>query len=104
MRPPIPPRRASSRNRPNRHSLRIEKLENRHLLSATITVNTTTDANPGDDVLSLREAIEVSNGKLALSDLSPQQQAQVQGDPTGPGPILNRIDFSIPARASRRSR
>src|SRR4051794_21271032 len=99
MRPPILPRRASSSNRPNRHPPRIEILENRHLLSATITVDTIADTDARNDVLSLREAIEVANGQLSASDLSPRERAQVQGDPAGQAP--NRIDFSIPGEGVR---
>ena len=61
-----------------RSKMQVEVLEDRQLL-ATITVNTAADpATPGT-TMSLREAIEVSNGTLAVSSLSTQQQAQVSG-------------------------
>ena len=71
--------------------MRLEVLEDRQLL-ATITVNTAADpATPGT-TLSLREAIEVSNGTLAVSSLSTQAQAQVSGA-VG---TSNTIGFNIP--------
>src|SRR5450432_2265688 len=61
-----------------RTRMRLEVLEDRQLL-ATITVNTAADpATPGT-TLSLRQAIEVSDGTLAVSSLSAQEQAQVSG-------------------------
>ncbi len=69
---------------------RLERLEARRLL-ATITVNTTADNNP-TLTLSLRQAIEVSNGSLAVGSLTPQQQAQVVGAVGS----SNTIDFNIP--------
>ena len=65
LRGPLSPRR-------RRPGLRVEALEGRLLLAA-ITVNTTADEDDhSDPTLSLREAIEVSNGTLAVSMLSPQ--------------------------------
>jgi CSLREA domain-containing protein len=69
----------------------LEVLEARQLLS-TITVNTTADDTTADSTLSLREAIEVSNGTLAVSSLSTQEQAQVSGTVGS----SNTIDFNIP--------
>jgi uncharacterized repeat protein (TIGR01451 family)/CSLREA domain-containing protein len=70
----------------------LESLEDRRLL-ATITVNTTADENNQTDAtLSLREAIEVSNGTLAVSSLSPQEKLQVSGALSSP----NTIAFDIP--------
>jgi hypothetical protein len=69
-----------------------ELLEDRRLL-ATLTVNTASDTvGPNDPTLSLREAIEVSNGTLAISALSQQAQAQIEGTLATP----NTIDFDIP--------
>jgi len=68
----------------------VELLENR-LLPATLTVNTMADDNTPDDTLSLREAIEVSNGTLALSALSPAERAQVSESLSDP----NTIAFDI---------
>jgi hypothetical protein len=74
-----------------RKRMSIEVLEDRQLL-ATITVNTTADDTTADATLSLRQAIEVSDGTLAVSSLSTQEQAQVSGA-VGE---LNLIDFKIP--------
>jgi hypothetical protein len=71
--------------------MQVEVLEDRQLL-ATITVNATADDSTADATLSLREAIEVSNGTLAVSSLSTQEQAQVSGTVGN----TNTIDFNIP--------
>jgi hypothetical protein len=92
-----PARRASIRgNRLRQRSLPInpfvlEVLEERQLL-ATITVNTASDAGAAPTTLSLRQAIEISNGTLAVSSLTSAQQAQVSGALSSP----NTIDFDIP--------
>ena len=68
-------------------------MESRCLL-AFLTVNTTSDAVvPTDPTLSLREAIEVTNGTLAVSALSAQAQAQISGSFNTP----DTIQFAIPA-------
>ena len=67
-------------------------LEERQLL-ATITVNTVSDTNSAGTTLSLRQAIEISNGSLSLSSLTSSQQAQVSGALGTP----NTIDFNIPS-------
>jgi Bacterial Ig-like domain (group 3) len=69
----------------------VEVLEGRQLL-ATITVNTTADSTGVGATLSLRQAIEVSDGTLAVSSLSTQEQAQVSGT-VG---TSNTIGFNIP--------
>ena len=69
----------------------LEVLEDRQLLS-TIMVNTTADDTTPDSTLSLREAIEVSNGTLPVSSLSTQEQAQVSGAVSS----TNTIDFNVP--------
>ena len=74
-----------------RQRLAVEVLEGRQLL-ATITVNTTADETAADSTLALREAIEVSDGTLAVSSLSTQERAQVNGTVGS----KNTIDFSIP--------
>jgi hypothetical protein len=74
-----------------RKPLKVELLEDRQLL-ATIAVNTTADDSTADSTLSLREAIEVSNGTLAVSSLSTQEQAQVSGAVGA----SNTINFNIP--------
>jgi CSLREA domain-containing protein len=71
--------------------MQVELLEDRQLL-ATITVNTTVDDPAASSTLSLREAIEVSDGTLPISSLSTQQQAQVNGALFS----ANTIDFNIP--------
>ncbi len=72
----------------------VEPLEARALL-ASLVVNTTGDGNdPTAITLSLREAIEVSNGTLAVSALSAQAQAQIAGTFTAGVP--NTINFNIP--------
>jgi hypothetical protein len=76
--------------------MRVEMLEDRQLL-ATIIVNTAADdATPGGATLSLREAIEVSDGTLAVSSLSTQEQALV----TGAVGASNTIGFNIPTTDS----
>jgi CSLREA domain-containing protein len=75
-----------------RKKLHVELLEDRQLL-ATLTVNTTADDAAANASLSLREAIEVSDGTLALSALSAQEKAQVSGAVGA----SNTIDFNIPA-------
>jgi CSLREA domain-containing protein len=74
-----------------RTKMQVEVLEDRRLL-ATITVNTTADDTTADATLSLREAIEVSDGTLAVSSLSTQEEAQVSGAIASP----NTIQFDIP--------
>ena len=66
-------------------------LEERQLL-ATITVNTASDTNSVGATLSLRQAIEISNGTLLVSSLTSTQQALVSGALSTP----NTIDFNIP--------
>ncbi len=75
--------------------MRLELLEDRQLL-ATLTVNTTADGASPDATLSLRQAIDVSDGTLAVSSLSTQEQAQVSGA-VG---TSNIIDFNIPTSDS----
>src|SRR6516165_2702857 len=75
--------------------LALELLEDRQLLS-TITVNTTDDGDvitQTSTTLSLRQAIELSNGTLAYNSLTAAQQALVSSPPV-PG-VLNTIDFNI---------
>ena len=73
-----------------RQRLSVDVLEDRQLL-ATITVNTAGDTTSGV-ALSLRQAIEVSDGTLPVSSLSTQEQAQVSGAVGA----TNTIDFNIP--------
>ena len=52
--------------------------------AANRTVTTLSDTmDPNDGLLSLREAILITNGTLQLSALSPQDQALVLGTPNG---------------------
>jgi Bacterial Ig-like domain (group 3) len=73
-----------------RQRLSVDVLEDRQLL-ATITVNTAGDTTAGAS-LSLRQAIEISDGTLSVSSLSAQEQAQVSGAVGA----TNTIDFNIP--------
>ena len=84
-------RKTSRRRKPARPA--AEVLERRQLL-ATITVNTTADddGTAGTTTLSLRQAIELSNGTLALSALTQAQANLVVGGLSG----RNTIDFDIP--------
>jgi Bacterial Ig-like domain (group 3)/Right handed beta helix region/Bacterial Ig-like domain len=86
--------RARSARRPvtARRRVHVELLEERQLL-ATITVNTVGDSDSVGATLSLRQAIEISNGTLLISSLSMPQRAQVSGALSSP----NTIDFNIPA-------
>ena len=81
------------RTRPGRRPL-LEPLEPRTLL-ATITVNSADDSGARDTVLTLRQAIELSDGTLALGSLTAQQKAQVSGTLTTGAPG-NTIAFDIP--------
>ena len=69
----------------------LEPLEARSLL-AVITVNSALDASAPNTVMTLRQAINISNGSLPISSLTPQQQAQVAGTLSSP----NSISFNIP--------
>jgi hypothetical protein len=74
-----------------RRRVSVEVLEERQLL-AQITVNTTADDTTAGATLSLRQAIDVSDGTLSVSSLSAQEQAQVSGAVGA----TNAIDFNIP--------
>ncbi len=74
----------------------FEILEDRQLL-ATITVNTTSDTSSTGTALSLRQAIEISNGTLPVSSLTTAQQALVSGALSTP----NTIDSTFRARLAR---
>ena len=92
--------RADDRSRRNRYPLGpLERMEPRALL-ATLTVNSVADAVNADGGLTLREAIMVSNGDLAVSSLSAQEQAQVSG-PLATGPAPNTIAFDLPGSGVR---
>ncbi len=72
--------------------LAVEAMERRELL-ATLLVNGVDDTNARDPELTLREAIEVVDGTLAVSSLSAGEQAQISGSLGGPP---DQIDFAIP--------
>src|SRR3954468_4192417 len=75
------PNQIEKRRRQVSMPLWVEAMERRQLL-ATMVVNTELDENnPADLTLSLREAIEINNGTLAVLSLSPAAQAQVFGTP-----------------------
>jgi hypothetical protein len=84
-------RRVRQRSLPIRR-FAFDFLEERQLL-ATITVNTAHDTNSAGTTLSLRQAIEISNGTLAISSLTSSQQGLVSGALSTP----NTIDFNIPS-------
>ncbi len=90
-------RRRAWGERARRSALRplAESLEDRSLL-ATITVNTAGDpASPVTGMISLRQAIQLTNGTLSPSSLDPATvSALISGTPNGPGP--DTIAFSIP--------
>src|SRR4051794_13584948 len=98
----VPPSRRRAALRPA-----LEPLEDRSLLSMTITVNTASDENdPTDGTVSLREAIELSDGLITLASLSAAEQAQVfvsLGAPPAPGApaIPNTAAFNIPGSGIR---
>lgn len=71
----------------------LEQVEDRRVLAATITVDSTDDSDLRDGALTLREAIEVSNGALAINLLSSAESLQVNGVPDGVKP--NTIGFNI---------
>lgn len=75
-------------------SLFMERLEDRSLLAAVITVNSADDADTRDTVLTLREAIEVNNRTLTVASLTAAEQAQVTGSPTNAD--TDTINFNIP--------
>src|SRR5262245_43479020 len=69
-----------------------EPLETRDV-PAILTVNTVVDSvNSLDNVLSLREAMQVVNGTRALAQLSAPEAAQITGAPLG---VADKIQFSI---------
>ena len=61
---------------------------------ATVTVNSNLVTNARDTVLTLNEAIRVTNGTLAVATLTAQEQAQISGAPANPG--MDTIHFNIP--------
>ena len=91
-----------SRHRPDLARLKpaVEPLEARELL-ATLFVTTSNDTNdPTGPNLSLRLAIQVANGTLLISSLSPAMQTDVVGPLTFPTP--NTIDFNLPGAAPQK--
>jgi hypothetical protein len=76
--------------RHHRRRPRFDILEDRRLL-AVVTVNSNLDVPPPTTVLTLREAIEIVDGTLPISSLSPQQKALVNGPLSNP----NTIAFNI---------
>lgn len=62
-------------------------------IGATITVNASADGDARDAVVTLREAILIANGSLAVGSLTPQEQAAVSGTPLVPG--LDVVTFAI---------
>ncbi|HEY2411328.1 MAG TPA: right-handed parallel beta-helix repeat-containing protein, partial [Pirellulaceae bacterium] len=70
----------------------LEPLEDRRLLALTITVNSNADIETPDNFLTLREAIDISNGTLLQTSLTAQESALVVDTPGSP---TNAIQFSI---------
>lgn len=79
--------------------LNVEALDERNVPAAMITVNTTIDADVRDAVLSLREAILVSNRALPIASLSTQELQQVTGAPTASDG--DTIGFALPGLGVR---
>jgi hypothetical protein len=61
---------------PRRRFPRFELLEDRRLLAAVITVNSTADSDVRDDFLTLREALRLNNRTLSFAALSAAEKAQ----------------------------
>ncbi len=80
----------------------LELLEGRALLAISITVNTTADTiDPTFNQISLREAIEISNGTLIYNPATDMNVPQlVTGTESVPGPgsppAPNDIRFDLP--------
>jgi hypothetical protein len=79
---------------------------------AVVTVTSAADTNARDAVVTLREAIMLANGQLALGALSPQEQASVSGAPSassfdeirfaiGSGPQTIAVTSPLPAVVDR---
>jgi outer membrane protein OmpA-like peptidoglycan-associated protein len=72
-----------------------------------ITVNSNLDRVRADEFLTLREAIEIVNGKRALDQLSPAERGQVQLQPDDRFQSVRadisryQIDFNLPSDRSR---
>jgi hypothetical protein len=88
----LTPRRVTPRPPRVKVRPRCEELEPR-CVPATITVNDTGDANARDNVLTLREALMVDSGTLAVNALTAAEQAQVVGNPVTDA--INTIQFNI---------
>ncbi len=99
-RPRVSKRPADRTRRRHLHP-RLEGLETRELLSMTITVNSNADTDdPTQSFITLREAIELSNGTLTVSQLSATAQNLVVVYPTatpapGAPPVPNTIEFNL---------
>ena len=90
-------RRAFIQPRRTRKSIipRHEVLESRELLSLGLSVNSGQDTdNPAGASLTLRLALEVSNGTVPVSALSAAIKSQISGTLSYPAP--NLITFAIP--------
>ena len=74
--------------------LRFERLDDRRLLAAILTVNSVADSDIRDNFLTLREAILVNNRSLSLATLTAAEQGQISGIPTNVD--TDTIGFNIP--------
>ncbi len=92
----------SAPRRPIRRRPLFDLLEERALLTISITVNTTADTiDPTFNQISLREAIEISNGTLTYNpatDMNVPQLVTGTASVPGPGspPAPNTIRFDLP--------
>ncbi|WP_406695704.1 Calx-beta domain-containing protein [Singulisphaera sp. Ch08] len=74
--------------------LQVEAMERRQLLATIIVTTALDENNPADLTISLREAISLTNGTLAVADLNPLVQSQVIGTPSTSA--QDSIEFAIP--------
>jgi len=79
--------------------LTVEAIESRVLLS-TLLVNSADDSNARDADLTLREAILVANGELALDALTVEERARITGD-LNTGSDADLIHFDLPGDGAR---
>jgi hypothetical protein len=73
----------------------IEPLENRRVLAMTYTVNTTFDDADyiDDDLLTLREALMLTNGDIGVADLTPEELLLTA--PSDPADLTDTIKFNF---------
>ena len=75
---------------------RLEALEDRVVPTASIlTVNSLADTTNSGNVLTLRDAVLLTNGGLSLASLSAAEQAQVSGNPSTAASDVIQFDPSL---------